>query len=265
MQGADTTPTVTPEGVTRAEERPVGDNLYRQDGWAADMPWLVHGITGNGADMSLFGSTPVGTAIAQWVALRDRLGCVAAVHARQVHGASVHVHGAVMPGLLIADDADGHITTRGGVLLGVTVADCVPIYIAAPDVGAVALLHGGWRGIAAGILENGIGTLVRRCGATAAALRIHFGPAICGDCFEVGPEVPTGLGLTSARDATHVDLRAALAHRAAACGVPAGQISISTYCTRHGDSPFYSHRAGCAERQLAILAVRSATGASPPT
>jgi copper oxidase (laccase) domain-containing protein len=86
---------------------------------------------------------------------------------------------------------------------------------------------------------------------------VHLGPAICGECFEVGPEVPEGLALAEP-DATHVDLRAELARRAAALGVAPARISISGFCTRHGDSPFFSHRGGCAERQVTVLAVRDA-------
>ena len=47
-------------------------------------------------------------------------------------------------------------------LLLVTVADCVPIYLVAPAKGAIALLHAGWRGTAAGILANGLELLRRR-------------------------------------------------------------------------------------------------------
>jgi polyphenol oxidase len=141
----------------------------------------------------------------------------------------------------------------------VSVADCVPILMVAARRRAVAALHGGWRGVVAGILERGVAALREAHGVAAAELFVHFGPAICGDCFEVGPEVPAALGLeTAAAGRSYVDLRAALAARAIALGVPAGQVSISTHCTRCGGSPFYSHRGGCAERQVAVMAVRGA-------
>ncbi|HUF51422.1 MAG TPA: polyphenol oxidase family protein [Longimicrobiales bacterium] len=255
--------TVAPElpaGVAIVTERRTNGGLYVHDGWAESLSWLTHGITAGDADMGLFGGSPVGDVLGRWQQLRDRLGCAAVVHARQVHEATVLVHDAVSAGTVIAPDADAHATARAGVLLAVTVADCVPIFVAAPDVGAVALLHGGWRGVAGDILEHGVSTLMRRFGAERERMHVHLGPAICGACFEVGPEVPKALGLATSPPATHVDVRAALAHRAIACGVPAGQISVSSFCTRHGDSPFFSHRGGCAERQLAVLAVRPAAG-----
>lgn len=218
-------------------------------------PWLVHGVTDRAADMSVFGDSPAGQVLPRWRALRDALGCHVIVHARQVHGADVLVHGAAPAGIMIADTADGHATARPGVLLAVSIADCVPIFVVAPDVRAIALLHGGWRGVAAGILERGIATLAREFGATTARLRLHCGPAICGECYEVGAEVPLQLGLDTR--ATHVDLRAVLAHRAIEHGVAPANVTISSHCTRCGDTPFYSHRGGSPERQIAVLGIRS--------
>lgn len=245
-----------PQGVGFVSEQLDVTGLHVHPGWADDLPWVVQGVTGRDADMSLFGRTPVGDVVPRWLQLRDRMLCSAVVHARQVHRATILLHDATPPGLLIAPDADGHLTRQPGLLLAVSVADCVPISIAAPGAQAVALLHGGWRGIAAGILERGVEVLTDLLGADPGDLVVHFGPAICGDCFEVGPEVPQGLGLRQ-RDVSHVDLRAHLAQRAVDLGVDAARITISSFCTRHGDSPFYSHRGGCAERQIAVLAVRA--------
>lgn len=247
-----------PDGVGVVTESAGPDGLYRHDGWAGALPWLVQGITGHGEDMSLYGNAPVGEVVGRWQRLRDELGCAVVIHARQVHEATVLVHDAVPAGMVVAPDADGHATARVGMLLAVSVADCVPVYLAAPDAGAIALLHGGWRGVAADILEHGISTMSRRFGIDRRQLYVHFGPAICGPCFEVGPEVPRALGLETSPLPTHVDVRAALAHRAIACGVAADRITVSAFCTRHGDSPFFSHRGGCAERQVAVLAIRAA-------
>lgn len=246
-----------PDGVLRVTERRADHalRLYTHAHWTADDAWLVHGITGRADDMSLFGAAPAGAVVPRWMTLRATLGCSVIIHARQVHRGDVLIHAALPEGIFIARDADGHATSRTGTLLAVSVADCVPIFIAAPDVRAVALLHAGWRGIAAGIVENGVEALTRTFGASAAQLRLHCGPAICGKCYEVGDEVPAALGLDAR--ATHVDLRAAIAHRALATGVPAALTSISTHCTRCSGSEFFSHRAGCAERQIAVLGIRA--------
>ncbi|CAN5837095.1 peptidoglycan editing factor PgeF [soil metagenome] len=257
----DRVPQVPPAGVRYVTERQwdgAGPRLYTQPDWAAALPWVVQGITARPADMSLFGQSPAGSVLTGWLHLRNELGCRSVIHSRQVHAADVLVHQGIPAGVLVAGDADGHATREPAALLAVSVADCVPISIAAPDARAVALLHGGWRGVAAGILERGIEVLRRRLGARAAALHVHCGPAICGDCFEVGAEVPTALGLVdrTAAMVSHVDLRAALAQRAVTAGVDPSRISISTHCTRCGDSPFHSHRAGCRERQISVLGIR---------
>jgi polyphenol oxidase len=246
-----------PPGTRIVAERPDGSGLHIHPDWEKSFPWLVQGVTGRDADMSLFGGTPTGDVIPRWQRLRERLGCRSMVHARQVHRADILLHDTMPEGLIIAPDADGHITRQPSTLLAVSVADCVPIFIAAPTARAVALLHGGWRGVAAGILERGIRLLTGSFPVEPGDLHVHFGPAICGECFEVGREVPEGLGMEERDGVTHVDLRALLAHRAAAAGIDAAHISISAHCTRHGQSPFYSHRGGCAERQIGVLAVRT--------
>ena len=245
-----------PAGIVHVTEVRDAGGLHIHPQWRDDLPWLAQGITGRDGSMSLFTDEPVGSVLAKWAALRDTLHCRVIVHARQVHEATVHVHRDLPAGLLIAPDADGHATRDDGALLAVSVADCVPISIVAPQSRAIAQLHGGWRGVAANILERGISALVDELGAEPAELRVHLGPAICGECYEVGPEVVAGLQLDG-EGITHVDVRATLAHRARACGVPAAQISASTHCTRHGDSPFYSHRGGCRERQISVLALRA--------
>jgi polyphenol oxidase len=246
--------------ITEAPAPETAPGLHVHGDWAEQMPWLVQGTT-SGADMSLFGGTASGVVMNRWLELRDRLRFPRVVHARQVHAANVVVHADVLPGILVAGDADGHATAEPGTLLTVSVADCVPIFIAAPDRRAIALLHGGWRGVAAGILERGVALLRKHFGVRPESLRVHFGPAICGDCYEVGAEVTAGLGLaTRAGHRAHVDLRAVLADRARSLGLPTEAVSYSSYCTRCGDSPFFSHRAGCRERQLGVLGIRTVDG-----
>ncbi len=76
------------------------------------------------------------------------------------------VHGVEIMGLdagrgwIQVEGIDGWITTRPGILLTVTIADCVPVYLVAPGRG-IALLHAGWRGTAGGILGRGLDRLRR--------------------------------------------------------------------------------------------------------
>jgi YfiH family protein len=243
-------------------EQPLADAaLYTHPEWAASMPWLAQGITGspNGSqDMSWFGATPVGELQTRWRLIRDVTQCATSVHARQVHGAEISCHEALPPGVVVVYDVDGHATSNAGVLLCVSVADCVPILIVDPLRRIVAALHAGWRGVAAGMLEAGLSLFASRGGSQLADLRIHFGPAICGACYEVGAEVPVALGLNDpgAGAKVQLDVRGVLNDRARAFGVPASSITASEWCTRCGDSPFFSHRAGQADRQMAVIGIR---------
>jgi polyphenol oxidase len=230
--------------------------------WAERFPWLVQGTTWRGTgepfDLGISGEQPVGAVLRRWRDLREALGMGAVVHARQVHGAGLWVHpGGCAPGLVVMEGVDGHLTDAPGLLLAVSVADCVPVLVVDAARRAVAALHAGWRGAAAGILEAGVRRMESEYGSRAADLHVHLGPAICGVCYEVGPEVHAALRPDSAPPEAPcpVDVRAVLAERAQASGVPAENVTVSTHCTRCGDG-FFSHRAGSPARQMGVLGIR---------
>jgi polyphenol oxidase len=194
---------------------------------------------------------PVRDVMARWGDLRALLGGSAArlATATQVHGAHVVRHGAAWRGWLRGEEADGHLSTERGTAMAVTVADCVPVFLAHPS-GAAAMLHSGWRGTAARITEVAIAQLVS-LGFEPGDLRLHCGPAICGRCYEVSPDVHAQLTGVRPDGAKAVDLRALIADHAHAAGVR--QISVSPLCTRCDNDRFYSHRAGDAGRQLGVI------------
>lgn len=211
------------------------------------------------------------------------------VHARQVHGAAVRVHwadaessaaggtrasqepatsarvpSAVGDGagedagsrLDLVEHCDGHATDRPGTLLAVTTADCVPVFVVDPRHRAVAMIHAGWRGAAAGILEEGLGAMRSSFRTRLEDVRLHLGPAICGACYEVGPEVFEALGRPAPHEPTPIDLRAVLAERAVEHGVGRTRVTISAHCTLCTDSGLFSHRGGDAHRQVGYLGIR---------
>lgn len=194
---------------------------------------------------------PVRDVMGRWSALRHELRSSGPrfATAHQVHGATVLIHHPSWEGWLRADDADGHLSVERGTALAVTVADCVPVFIAHPS-GAIALLHSGWRGTASRIVERGIEAFGTR-GLAASELRVHTGPAICGKCYEVSADVYAQLTGTNPGKPTPIDLRALIADHARAAGVR--EISSSPRCTRCDNDRFYSHRAGDAERQLGVM------------
>jgi polyphenol oxidase len=194
---------------------------------------------------------PVRDVMGRWHSLRDELrsGGPRLATASQVHGTTVLVHHPAWEGWLRGTAADGHVSVDRGTALAVTVADCVPVFIAHPS-GATALLHSGWRGTAGRIVERGIEALMHR-GVRASELRLHTGPAICGKCYEVSAEVYAQLTGRDPGKPTTVDLRALIADHARAMGVV--HITTSPSCTRCNNDRFYSHRAGDAGRQLGVM------------
>jgi YfiH family protein len=202
-------------------------------------------------DYGLGDDPPKEDALRRWRALQQSLAPTAPrlASARQVHGTNILEHGAGWDGWLRAEGADGHLTVARGVACAVTIADCVPVFIAHPG-GAVALLHAGWRGTAAGIVSKGVRLLAER-GLAAGDLRMHLGPAICGRCYVVGPEVFEQLTTWTTARPRNVDLRALLAEQAKAAGV--SRITVSEYCTKCDNDRFFSHRAGDADRQVGVI------------
>ena len=206
---------------------------------------LVAGITtrGHGFSLGLWSEENVGQVMSRWravgAAVRPRFPGVILAH--QVHGTTVQWHSATPDGWLIVDGVDGHATGARGLLLTVTVADCIPVYVAAPQKGVIALLHAGWRGTAGGILERGVALVKRMAFARSADIVIHCGVGICGECYEVGSEVLSQFSGRAERAPGHVDLRSALAQQAQALGV--GGITLSPWCSAHDREHFFSHRA----------------------
>lgn len=232
--------------------------MTEETGAWGDRHGVVAGVTDRAVgSLGLVSPTePVGEVLGRWrsflAALAPRFPALAM--ARQVHETTVLWHENVAPGWHISEGADGHATRQRGLMLAVTVADCVPIYLAGE--GVVALLHAGWRGVAAGMLEAGVKLVAERGGVRADRIAAHFGLAVCERCYEVGPEVIRAVLGRRARGPEHIDLRTALAGRAAALGV--GDVSTSPACPSCRPDRYYSHRASRGAdlgRQIAYLGI----------
>lgn len=155
---------------------------------------------------------------------------------RQVHGATVQrVRSRDGDGgQALALDADGHATALRGVGAMVLVADCLPIVLGTE--GVVAALHAGWRGLAAGVLEEGVRAVRELGGDGELAAVIGPGAGVC--CYEVGEEVHAALGGTH-RHGRRLDLPALAAEHLAAAGVARiERVDMCTICEQR----LYSHR-----------------------
>jgi polyphenol oxidase len=252
-------------------ELPVGDSAVPRmelREWA-DRYGIVAGITtrgrvgaggaGGGFSLGLWSEENVGQVMTRWRAVRavfaPRFPAVVLSH--QIHGTTVTWLRSASPGWLILDGSDGLATNTRGLLLTVTVADCIPVYLVVPDKGAIALLHAGWRGTADRILERGVELLRREAFARASDIVMHCGPGICGACYEVGSEVLERLTLSRRPGVEglsgHVDLRAVLVRQATELGI--GAASVSGWCSAHDREQLLSHRAsrGRDGRMIAYL------------
>ncbi len=227
---------------------------YELDEWRRQFD-LVAGMTSADEDLALVSDQPSDVVLERWERFRsaERHRFHSFVVARQVHSATVRTQRKAHRGLLIVDGVDGHVTDVAGVLLTVTVADCIPIYIASPETGVIGLFHAGWRGVAAGILEAGVAHLCETAEASVENLVIHCGIGICGECYEVGSEVLAAVSGRSCGGPGSLDLRCELARRAASLGIE--HVSISSWCSFHDDQLFHSHRrsGGSKSRMLAYL------------
>ena len=88
-------------------------------------------------------------------------------------------------------EADGQATSVAGIGAIVLTADCLPVALGAD--GAVAMVHAGWRGLAAGVLEEGV-RAVRELGGDDGDLVAVIGPGAGPCCYEVGEEVHAAFG-----------------------------------------------------------------------
>ena len=194
---------------------------------------------------------PAAEAMARWYQLLDDLGRWSPrfATARQVHGTDVLRHVTGWHGWLRGPAADGHFSLQRGTAMAVTVADCVPVFVAHPS-GSCSVLHAGWRGTAAGILARGVACFTE-AGLKASDLVVHCGPAICDACYEVGADVYERLTGRAVDVPARVDLRDLLAHQAERLGVR--RVSVSERCTKCHNERFFSHRCGDHGRQLAVI------------
>lgn len=131
--------------------------------------------------------------------------------------------------------ADGHASAAPGVAAMVLVADCLPVVLAAR--GAVAALHAGWRGLAGGVLEEGVRAL-RDVGGTGAIVAV-LGPCAGRCCYEVGEEVHAAFG-GAHRHGALLDLRAIARERLLAAGV--AEVRDGDAACTICDERFFSHR-----------------------
>lgn len=174
------------------------------------------------------------------------------------------VHGATLADLDRGDPrrADAAVTRRPGVVCAVLTADCLPVVLAEPEGPGIAVAHGGWRGLAAGVLARTVAEFAR-----PETLLAWLGPAISAAAYEVGEEVREAFVgpkpalepafRANSRGRWQADLYALARALLTEAGVT--RIYGGEYCTYADAGRFYSHRRGapCGRQATMVWRTRS--------
>ncbi len=152
----------------------------------------------------------------------------------------------------LLNDIDALVTTLPDICIGVNTADCVPIALADPTHGIIAIAHAGWRSTVGRIAQHTVETMCR-LGATPADIHATMGASICADCFEVGDEVPQAfqqagfdmkdiLHRNADTGKAHINLQHANRQVLLAAGIPAHHITLPIVCSRCNSDRYFSAR-----------------------
>lgn len=144
------------------------------------------------------------------------------------------------------DTCDALITDRPGLFLAISIADCTPVMLFDPVRKAVAGIHAGWRGTAAGIVEKTIRRMEQENGTRSADVIAFIGPSAGKCCYEVGAEVaeqfPSACSAPSAHPGKFMlDVKHANVMQLLDNGVRNSNIEVHQDCTIH-DPRYHSHR-----------------------
>lgn len=151
--------------------------------------------------------------------------------------------------------ADAAVTIRSQCVLAILTADCLPVVLADEAGSVLGVAHAGWRGLAAGVLENTVAAM-RKHLKPQSVLRAWIGPGISQAAFEVGPEVRAAFVDADASTSVYfaqryanypaagqkwlADLPGLARHRLWAAGV--ANIELSGHCSFRESALFYSYR-----------------------
>jgi polyphenol oxidase len=200
-----------------------------------------------------------------WRRLREVIGEAPISRCHQVHGK--HVRIVTRENVAEKPQGDGMVTAKPGILLAVASADCVPIFMVDTRCEVVGAIHAGWRGVIAGIAEEGVRAL-ESLGAQPREIRAALGPSIGQCCFEVDEE----LAERFAREVvgcdrhsragrpgkSHLDLRAIVTDQLMRAGLPRESIINVGPCTKCANDRFFSRRANASSGlQLSFIGIRS--------
>ena len=273
----------------------------------AKLPWLVHGFSSRtGGTSRVYGGSALNlgftakdsklavernrAAFLRKLGAADKSKLWPLVTLRQIHSDLIQYVSKPPAGTLFGD---GIISDTPRLLIGIQIADCLPVILVDKKHKAVGVFHAGWRGTIKRIVEKGAGVMRMHFGTMPSNLEAAIGPGIHSCCYEVGEEVREQfesqfeyaselfheiqesdpvrerypLLFLTARAPGHsvlpkkifLDLVEANRRQLLAIGVPKKNISASPLCTSCNPKLLFSHRAdkGITGRMMAVAGVRS--------
>ncbi len=189
---------------------------------------------------------------------------------RQIHGNNIY-----KPEKRCAypPEADALITNRKGITLSIFTADCLSIFILDPEKGAIGLVHAGWRGTMARIVQRTMEEMGKAYQTNPSSCLAGIGPGICGKCYEIGLPVAEYMlaefkgfshflqqkgGSTSVKGKNLLNLSSLNKQQMLEAGVLEKNISVCEYCTAEDNSLLYSYRmeGENAGRMMSVLGLR---------
>ena len=243
-----------------------GLSLY-QSSVLRSMPSIVHGFTtraggcSEGSYSSLNMGSQVGDNLENVQLNRRRVAGALGftindfTSAQQVHGSRVErvdAPGSVLP------DTDALITDVPNILLMLMFADCVPVFIFDPLNRAIGLIHSGWKGAEANVVQQTITSMTQNFGTDPSKSLAAIGPCISFDRYEIGLDVAerfrslsVGRGQGSAQvvvpynefKGTYLlNLRQVIFQQLNFAGFRIESVAVSDQCTYSNSKDFFSHR-----------------------
>lgn len=237
-----TLPSVKSETLTALETGGIFHGFYtREGGESSGIYESLNTGLGSNDDPQFVQQNRAKIAVDLGVAATHLTGCF------QVHSADV----ITVDGPMGADrpDADGLVTNKRGIALGILTADCGPILFADSNAQIIGACHAGWKGALTGIAENTIDAMIM-LGATRENICAVLGPCISQKNYEVGPEFKARFEDKNASfnmyfepslktDHFMFDMQTFIFDRLLAAGVKA---SKTGNCTYEDEKRFFSYR-----------------------
>ena len=158
-------------------------------------------------------------------------------------------------------ETDALITNKPKLFIAVPTADCIPVFLYAPDKKAIGIAHSGRIGLRDHITENTIIKMKADFDININKLIVQIGPHICASCYEVGKDILEEFGIEISEEKGFLPMQDILIQNLLTVGLKPHQIrstKLCTLCSSQGNEHFFSYRnQGDMRRILSFIGLRS--------